>query len=73
LDQCIRARHLVVRCLNLLDVKGLNRGDTVKSMAMSEAVKEIRCIFSLLREMGIPFKLPIMVRTDKVGMMFMDE
>jgi hypothetical protein len=42
-------------------------------MAMSEAVKEIRFIFYLLRDVGIPVKLPIMVRNDNIGAMFMAE
>jgi hypothetical protein len=40
---------------------------------MSETVKEIRFIFYLLTEMGIPVKLPIVVRCDNVGTVFMAE
>jgi hypothetical protein len=42
-------------------------------MAMSEAVKEIRFIFYLLRDMGIPVKLPNMVRTNNIGAISMAE
>jgi hypothetical protein len=40
---------------------------------MSEAVKENRFIFYFLRDIGIPAKLRIMVRTDNIGGMFMAE
>jgi hypothetical protein len=42
-------------------------------VAMSEAVKEIRFIFFLLRSMFIKVNLPIMVRWDNVGAIFMAE
>ena len=42
-------------------------------VAMSEAVKEIRFIFYLLRSMFIEVKLPIIVRCDNVGAIFMAE
>jgi hypothetical protein len=38
---------------------------------MSEAVKEIKFIYDLLREIGIEVHLPITVKTDNVGTMFM--
>jgi hypothetical protein len=40
---------------------------------MSEAVKEIRFIYYLLRSMFIEVKLPIIVRCDNVGAIFMAE
>jgi hypothetical protein len=38
---------------------------------MSEAVKEIRFIYYLLRSMFIEVKLPIIVRCDNMGAIFM--
>jgi hypothetical protein len=40
---------------------------------MSEAVKEIRFIYYLLTEMGIPGLLPIVVKCDDVGAIFAAE
>jgi hypothetical protein len=42
-------------------------------VAMLEAVKEIRFIYLLLKGMGVDFKLPIVVRCDNVGAIFMAE
>jgi hypothetical protein len=42
-------------------------------VAMSEAVKEIRFIYYLLSGMGVEVKLPIFVRSDNVGAIFMAE
>jgi hypothetical protein len=42
-------------------------------VAMSEAVKEIRFIYYLLSGMGDRIKLPIVVRCDNVGAIFMAE
>jgi hypothetical protein len=42
-------------------------------VAMSEAVKEIRFIFYLLRSMFIEVKLLIIERCDNVGAIFMAE
>jgi hypothetical protein len=52
------------------------RGVTLSSseaeyVAMSEAVKEIMFIYYLLREIGIEVNLPITVKMDNVGTMFM--
>jgi hypothetical protein len=52
------------------------RGVTLSSskaeyVAISEAVKEIKFIYYLLREIGIEVNLPITVKTDNVGAMFM--
>jgi hypothetical protein len=40
-------------------------------VAMSEAVKEVKFIYYLLRDIGIEVKLPIIVKTGNVGAMFM--
>jgi hypothetical protein len=40
-------------------------------IAISEVVKEIKFIYYLLREIGIEVNLPITVKTDNVGAMFM--
>jgi hypothetical protein len=40
-------------------------------VAMSEAVKEVKFIYYLLRDIGIEVKLPIIVKTDNFGAMFM--
>jgi hypothetical protein len=52
------------------------RGVTLSSnkaeyFAISEAAKEIKFIYYLLREIGIKVNLPITVKTDNVGAMFM--
>jgi hypothetical protein len=40
---------------------------------MSEAVKEIRFVYYLLQSLGISVKLPIIVRIDSIGAIFMAE
>jgi hypothetical protein len=40
---------------------------------MLEAVKEIRFIYFLLKGIGVDVKLPIVVRCDNVGAIFMAE
>jgi hypothetical protein len=40
-------------------------------VAMSEAVKEIRFVYYLLESLGISVKLPITVRIDNIGAIFM--
>ena len=40
-------------------------------VAISEAVKEIKFIYYLLEDIGIKVELPILVKTDNVGAMFM--
>jgi hypothetical protein len=52
------------------------RGATLSSseaeyVAISEVVKEIKFIYYLLREIGIEVNLPITVKTDNIGAMFM--
>ena len=42
-------------------------------MAMPEAVKEIRLIYYLLESLGISVTLPILVRIDNTGAIFMAE
>jgi hypothetical protein len=48
------------------------RGVTLSSseaeyVAMSEAVKEIRFVYFILKDIGIEVELPIVVKTDNVG------
>jgi hypothetical protein len=40
-------------------------------VAMSEAVKEVKFIYNLPRDIGIEVKLPIIVKTDNIAPMFM--
>ena len=40
-------------------------------VAISEATKEIKFIFYLLRDIGIEVELPIIVKTDNIGAIFM--
>jgi hypothetical protein len=52
------------------------RGVTLSSseaeyVAISEAVKEIKFIYYLLQGIGIDIELPIIVKTDNIGAMFM--
>lgn len=42
-------------------------------VALSEAAKEIKFIVQVLLSMGIPVKLPVIVRVDNVGAIFMAE
>ena len=54
------------------------RGVTLSSskaeyVAMSEAVKEIKFLYFLLRDIGIEVELPIVVKTDNIGALFMSQ
>ena len=42
-------------------------------MASSEAAKDIKFVYQLLRSIGIEVTLPITVRVDNVGAIFMSE
>jgi hypothetical protein len=42
-------------------------------VGMSEAVKEIRFVYYLLKSLGILVNLPIVVRLDNIGAIFMAE
>jgi hypothetical protein len=42
-------------------------------VAMSEAAKEIKFVYYLLESLSIPVKLPIVVRMDNIGAIFMAE
>jgi len=42
-------------------------------VAISEAVKEILFVLQLLRTMGIPVEIPVKVRVDNMGAIFMSE
>jgi hypothetical protein len=52
--------------------KGVTLSNTeAEYVAMSEAVKEVKFIYYLLRDISIEVKLPIIVKSDNVGAMFM--
>jgi hypothetical protein len=75
LNQCHWIHHLIFWVSNVLEVKR-SEGVTLSSIqaeyvAMSESVKEVHFIFYLIRDMGIPVKLPFMVRADKIDAIFM--
>jgi UPF0716 family protein affecting phage T7 exclusion len=40
-------------------------------VAISEAVKEIKFLYFLLKDIGIEMTLPIVVKTDNIGALFM--
>jgi hypothetical protein len=42
-------------------------------VALSEAVKEIRFVYFILKDIGIDVELPIVVKTDNVGALFMSQ
>jgi hypothetical protein len=59
-------------CWQSKSQKGVTLSSTeAEYVAMSEAVKEVKFIYYLLRDIGIEVKLPIIVKTDNVGAMFM--
>jgi hypothetical protein len=59
-------------CLQSKPQKGVTLSSSeAEYMAMSEAVKEIRFIYYLLRDIGLKVDLSILVKTDNVGAMFM--
>ena len=41
--------------------------------ALSEAVKELKFLIHLLKTMGIPVELPVIIRVDNIGAIFMAE
>jgi hypothetical protein len=52
------------------------RGVTLSSseaeyVAISEAVKEIKFMYFLLRDIGVDVELPILMKTDNIGALFM--
>jgi hypothetical protein len=52
------------------------RGVTLSSseaeyVEISEAVKEIKFMYFLLRDIGVDVELPILVKTDNIGALFM--
>ena len=77
-DSCISVTEFVIYLLGVpicWRSKG-QKGVTLSSseaeyVAMSEAVKEIRFIYYLLSGMGVQLKLPIVVRCNNVGAIFM--
>jgi hypothetical protein len=42
-------------------------------VALSEAAKEVKFIYQVLRSMGVKVKLPIVIRVDNIGAIFMAE
>jgi hypothetical protein len=61
-------------CRRSMAQKGVTLSSSeAEYVAMSKAVKEIRFIFYLLRCMFIEVKLPIIVRCDNMGEIFMAE
>jgi hypothetical protein len=54
----------------MLAIKGPERyylsSSEAEFVAMSEAVKEIRLIYYLLKGMGIDIEIPIIIRSDNV-------
>jgi hypothetical protein len=62
----------VLSCWRSKSQKGVTLSSSdAEYVAMSEAVKEVKFIFYLLRDIGIEVELPIIVKTDNVGAMFM--
>jgi hypothetical protein len=59
-------------CWRSKSQKGVTLSSTeAEYVVMSEAVKEVKFTYYLLRDIGIEVKLPIIVKTDNVGAMFM--
>ena len=42
-------------------------------IALSEAAKEVKFVYQLLQSMGVQVKLPIVIRVDNIGAIFMSE
>jgi hypothetical protein len=54
--------------------KGVTLSSTeAEYVAISEAVKEIRFVYYLLNDIHVQVKIPIIVKTDNVGAIFMSE
>jgi hypothetical protein len=61
-------------CWRYKSQKGMNLLSTeTEYVAISEAVKEVKFAYYLLCNLHIKVNLPIMVRTDKIGAIFMLE
>jgi hypothetical protein len=59
-------------CWQSKSQKGVTLSSTeAEYVAMSEAVKEVKFIYYLLRDIGIDVNSPIIVKTDNIGAMFM--
>jgi hypothetical protein len=59
-------------CCRSKSQKGVTLSSTeAEYVAMSETVKEFKFIYYLFCDIGIEVKLPIFVKTDNVGAMFM--
>jgi Reverse transcriptase (RNA-dependent DNA polymerase) len=61
-------------CWRSKSQKGVTLSSTeAEYVAISEAVKEVKFIYYLLRDFHIKVKLPIVIKTDNIGAMFMSE
>jgi hypothetical protein len=61
-------------CWRSKSQKGVTLSSTeAEYVAISEAVKEVKFIYYLLNDFHIKVKLPIVVKTDNVGAIFMSE
>jgi tartrate dehydratase beta subunit/fumarate hydratase class I family protein len=59
-------------CWRSKSQKGVTLSSTeAECVAMSEVVKEVKFIYYLLCDIGIEVELPIIVKIDNVGAMFM--
>jgi hypothetical protein len=59
-------------CWRSKSQKGVTLSSTeAEYVEMSEAVKEFKFIYYLLRDIGIEVELPIIIKADNVGAMFM--
>jgi hypothetical protein len=61
-------------CWRSKSQKGVTLSSTeAKYVAISKAVKELKLIYYLLSDLHIKFNLPIVVKTDNIGAIFMSE
>ena len=61
-------------CWRSKSQKGVTLSSTeAEYVAISEAVKEVKFIYYLLSDFHIKVKLPIVIKTDNIGAMFMSE
>jgi hypothetical protein len=64
----------VLICWHSKSQKGVTLSSTeAKYVAISEAVKELKFIYYLLSDLHIKVNLPIVVKTDNIGAIFMSE
>ena len=79
-ENCISITEFIIYllgvpiCWKSKGQKGVTSSRSVAEyVAMSEAVKDIRLVYCLLESFEISVKLPIIVRTDNIGAIFMAE